>query len=203
MIRAVIFDLGNVLIDFDHNIAAGKIAQFCGKSRKQIYDFFFDSELTGTFEEGKISGADFFFKVKEKLDLNLGYADFVLIWNEIFFLSPKNRAVYDLAGKLADSYKIALLSNINELHFDYLKKRFAVFDIFHALFLSFELKLKKPSPLIYKKSLDKLGVSAQEAFYTDDRPELIEEARRLGIHGYVFRDIEKLKDDLSDCKICV
>ncbi len=201
MIKAIIFDLGNVLVDFDHNIAAKKISLLCGRSPKEIFDFFFDSELTGIFEEGKIAPEEFFSKVKDEFNLKLAYNEFLPIWNDIFFLSDKNRAVYSLIKNLKPGYKIALLSNINILHFTYLKDNFFVFDVFHKLFLSFELKLKKPDPLIYKKAVDILGVPAQEAFYTDDRQDLVEEARRLGIRGFTFKGIEQLNKDLSDSGI--
>lgn len=201
MIKAIIFDLGNVLVDFDHTIAAKKISPFCGKSPEEIFNLFFDSELTGLFEEGKISPDEFFSRVRTMLDLKLSYNEFLPIWNEIFFLSDKNHAVYKLIKNLRPGYKIALLSNINILHFGYLKNNFPVFDVFHNLLLSFELKLKKPDPLIYKKALDILNALPEETFYTDDRQELVEESRCLGIRGFVFKGIEQLNRDLSDSGI--
>lgn len=197
MVKALIFDLGNVLIDFDHTIAAKKIAACCNKNIKEIYDFFFDSPLTGKFEAGKISAREFFLQVSAELNMSLAYEEFLPVWNEIFFQSEKNRAVYALAKNLKNSHKIALLSNINTLHFEYLKNKFFIFDAFHNVFLSFELKLTKPDPLIYKKVLRVLGVLPQEVFYTDDRPELIEAANSLGIKGFVFTGVGQLKEDLS------
>ena len=196
MFKAVIFDLGNVLVDFDHNIAAKKMSLLCGRSPEEIFNFFFDSELTGLFEEGKIPPDEFFFRIKAELNLKLSYNEFLPIWNEIFFLSDKNHAVYNLIKNLKSNYKVALLSNINILHFDYIKNNFPVFDVFHKLLLSFELKLKKPDPLIYKKALDILSVLPEETFYTDDRQELIEQSRCLGICGFVFKGIEQLSRDL-------
>src|SRR3989338_5470144 len=103
-IKAVIFDLGNVLIDFDHTISAKRISKF--------------TEMP---------------------------------WNDIFFLTKHNRFVYNLAQDLRKTYKLALLSNINILHFDYLKKNFSIFKPFHHIILSYEVGLRKPDPLIYKK----------------------------------------------------
>lgn len=200
-IKGIIFDLGNVLVDFDHTIAAERIAEFSAKTAEEIFGLFFDSELTGLFEEGKISPQEFFLKVKEALSLQLAYEQFIPIWNEIFFLSEKNRAVYSLAKNLKKRYKLALLSNINILHFEYLSKNFFVFDAFHNIITSYECGLRKPHPLIYKRALGALGVLPSEVFYTDDRGELIRGAKELGVYGSVFSGIQQLKKDFSDLGI--
>jgi glucose-1-phosphatase len=201
MVKAIIFDLGNVLINFDHRIAVRKISPLCAKTEEEIFNFFFDSPLTGLFEEGRIEPGEFFSEVKKALKLNIAYAAFLPVWNEIFFLTESNRSVYSLAKALRKNYRLALLSNINTLHFDYLKDHFPVFDPFHNLLLSFEMKLKKPDIQIYKKTLAALAVQPEETFYTDDRPELIESAGRLGIQGFVFRGVEQLKNDLLNAGV--
>jgi FMN phosphatase YigB (HAD superfamily) len=195
--------LGNVLVDFDHRIAANRISKFSNKNPQEIFNIFFDSELTGLFEEGKIQPKEFFLKVKEILNLKLGYNEFLPIWNEIFFLSEKNLAVYNLAKILKSHYKLALLSNINVLHFEYLKKNFShFFDAFHNIITSYEVGFRKPHPLIYKKVLDMLKVSSPpKVFYTDDRPELVEKAQELGIRSFVFKDVAGLKQDLESVGI--
>lgn len=195
-IKVIVFDLGNVLVDFDHLTAAKRIASFCDKSPKEIYDLFFESEATALFEAGRITPDEFFKKVKEMLGLSISYETFESIWNDIFFLNAKNRAVYSLANKLRHNYKVVVLSNINTLHYEHLKKKFPVFNVFHNVFTSFELGTTKPDHAIYKKLLEELKVSAEEAFYTDDRPELVESAKKLGIRGFVFKGVEQLKRDL-------
>jgi len=197
-VEAVIFDLGNVLIDFDHMIAAKGISGFTDKAPQEIFNLFFDSQLTGLFEEGKITPLNFFAEVKKMLNLKLNYNQFLPIWNEIFFLSKSNQSVYNLAKILKGRYKIALLSNINILHFEYLKKNFPVFDVFHNIITSFEAGVRKPDPLIFKKTLDLLQAQPQDAFYTDDRPEFTEKASTMGIRGFVFTGIEQLKMDFLD-----
>ncbi|MCM8800226.1 MAG: hypothetical protein NC900_05845, partial [Candidatus Omnitrophica bacterium] len=127
-IKAIIFDLGNVLIDFDHMIAARRISRFCESSLDDIYDLFFDSSLTCLFEEGRLKPEEFFLELKRTLNLKINYQEFLPIWNEIFFLTPKNRAVYKIALNLKSNYTLCLASNINILHFEYLKKNFSVFD---------------------------------------------------------------------------
>ncbi|TAM43816.1 HAD family phosphatase [bacterium] len=200
-IKVILCDLGNVLVDFDHRRAAQRISGFCAKSPLEIYNLFFDSQVTAVFEEGKIPPREFYSKVKEMLDLKLSYDSFVPIWNDIFFLSARNRKVYSLLNKLKADYQTAMLSNINILHYEYLKKSFPVFDVFHKLFLSYELGLAKPDKLIYQKVISSLGVSAEEIFYCDDRPDLIASASSLGIRGFVFRDAPGLLRDLAGLDI--
>jgi len=131
----------------------------------------------------------------------LDYDGFVPIWNEIFTLSEKNRTVNYIASLLKKDYKLAVLSNINALHYRYIKNNFSVFNNFDNVFTSFEMKAKKPDPEIYQKALGALGVSPEKAFYTDDRPELIEKARELGIKSFVFTGAEKLSQDLKSIGI--
>lgn len=196
-IKVLLFDLGRVLVDFDHLRSAQRISAFCSKTPRQIYDLFFESSLTIAFEAGKITPKDFYLQVKQMLDLKLSYDSFEPIWNDIFFLSAKNRSVFGLVNALRANYKIAMLSNINILHYEYLKKNFPVFEVFNKVFLSFQLGLIKPDKKIYDLVIRELGVSPQEVFYTDDRPELVESAKSLGLRGCVFTNFSQLISDLG------
>jgi len=202
-IQVVLFDLGNVFVDFDHTIAAKRILHFCDKTPQEIFELFFASRITSLFEEGKIAPYDFFLEVKEMLGLRLSYESFVPIWNEIFSLSGKNREVYSLANNLRAGYTVALISNINMLHYEYLQKKFPVFNVFDRVFTSFELGAVKPDHAIYRKALSALGVLPGQVFYTDDRPELVESANLLGMRGYVFQGVGKLKKDFLTAGVSI
>ena len=197
-IKVILFDLGGVLVDFDYSIAAKRIINFCNKTPNEIFNIFFSSDVTFLFEEGRINPKDFFEEIKDKLDLKLSYEGFVSIWNEIFFLSAKNRAVFSMANQLKTEYTIAMITNINILHYEYLKKNFPVFNIFHRVFTSCELGMAKPNSLIYQKVLEELKVLPQEVFYIDDRPDLVKSAQALEIKSVVFRDVVQLKNDLMN-----
>jgi epoxide hydrolase-like predicted phosphatase len=199
--EAIIFDLGNVLIDFDHRIAARRISKFSNQAPEEVFNLFFDSGLTALFEKGTIQPENFFSEVKKILRADIEYHEFLPIWNEIFFLSDKNRQVYSLAKSLRQKYRLALLTNINILHLEYLKSNFAVFDVFHKILASCELGVSKPDPLIYEKSLNILGVRPAQAVYFDDRAELIEAAGGLGVRSFLFSSVKQLKEDLVSCGI--
>ena len=200
-IKVILFDLGRVLVDFDHKRAAERISAFCPKTAIEIYNLFFESQVTVAFEAGKITPKGFYLEVKNMLNLKLSYDSFVPIWNDIFFLSPKNRSVFRLANSLRAYYKTAMLSNINVLHYEYVKKNFPVFGVFDKIFLSFELGAIKPDKKIYEQVIRQLQVSPQEIFYTDDRAELVESAKSLGIRGAVFTNFEQLVNDIAQAGI--
>jgi len=200
-IKVVLFDLGRVLVDFDHKRAAQRIASFCPKTALEIYNLFFESQVTVAFEAGKITPEDFYREVKNTLNLKLSYESFVPIWNDIFFLSPKNRSVFRLVNSLRSGYQTAMLSNINVLHYEYVKKNFPVFGVFDKVFLSFELGAIKPDKKIYEQVIARLQVGPQEIFYTDDRPDLVESAKSLGIKGCVFTNFQQLVNDIAGAGI--
>jgi putative hydrolase of the HAD superfamily len=197
-IKVVLFDLGNVLIDLDYSIAAKRISYFCKKEPNEIISSLSGADVTRLFEAGKVSPEDFFTRIKDTLGLNISYARFVPIWNEIFFLSAKNRSVYSLANSLRVNYKIAVLSNINILHYDYIKGHFPILNIFDAVFTSCEMGLIKPDSEIYRQVIGALKVKPEEVFYTDDRDELVKSACAQNINSFVFTDFKKLKTDLTD-----
>ncbi|MDD5292624.1 MAG: HAD family phosphatase [Candidatus Omnitrophica bacterium] len=193
--RAILFDLGKVLIDFDHNIAVGKIKRFCGMDEKSIYNLFFDSGITDKFERGVISPFDFFQEVKKMLNADMEYKEFVPIWNEIFTPHP---GMIEVIESLKDNYPLYLVSNINEMHFKYLEEKFSgYFKYFSYMFLSYELGLRKPDARIYEYIIDYIKLSPKNITYTDDRPELIEAARKSGIDAFVFESTDAFIEELS------
>jgi glucose-1-phosphatase len=202
-IRTIIFDLGKVVIDFDHSIAARKIALLAGKTPSEIHELFFDSSLIQSFEQGTISPQAFFVCVQQRIDLDIPFEQFVLIWNNIFYLTSENKAVYEMMKKLSPRYTLAMLSNINELHYAYLKAAVPVFDRFQYLFASCEMGVTKPDPRIYKKALVVLGAEPEQVFYTDDRPEMVAAACALGIKGFVYTGSVQLKNDLALCGVSI
>ena len=197
--RVILFDLGRVLIDFDHNIAVHKIKRFCSLNEKAIYNLFFDSGSTDKFEKGTISPLEFFQEVKTMLKANIVYEEFLPIWNEIFTPHPGSLEVIE---SLKDNYRLYMVSNINELHFKYLEEKFGnYFKYFSYIFLSYEMGLRKPDPKIYKSIIEYIKLPAQNIIYTDDRPELIEAAKKLHIDAFVFKNVDSLREELLNRNI--
>ncbi|MFA6217433.1 MAG: HAD family phosphatase [Candidatus Omnitrophota bacterium] len=203
-IKAIIFDLGNVLVSFDTMRAVSRISAFTDKNPEQISSLVFGSvKLLKFFEEGRVRPHEFFLKIKKTLRLSLSYKAFKPIWNEIFFLTEDNVSTAQIAARLRQDYKVAVLTNTNILHFEYIKKQFEIFDIFPHIVTSFETGLTKPHPQIYAQTMSVLGVIPSEAFYLDDRADLVAKARTLGIRAFVYQGTAQLIKDLAVCGITI
>lgn len=190
----IVFDLGNTLIRFDHNISAGKIANLCRLNSKEIYDTFFDSPITRAFERGEISPREFYSRAITLLKIKLPYRDFVDIWNDIFW---EDKEACDLARQLKKTYKLFLLSNVNRLHFEYIRRKFDIIKIFDEVILSFMVGAIKPDRLIFEDVIHLAGGDRKTILYIDDREDLIREATSMGIDSIRFEGAAKLKDTIK------
>ena len=195
------FDLGNVVFGFNYTFALEKIRGKMGASVAKVIEEFYINDFTLPFEKGLVSGRQFYQKFKNTFSASFSYSEFVDIWCKIFFPIPE---IVKLVEKLKKDYSIYLISNINELHFDYLYQEYPhIFSLFDDLILSFKIKSVKPELKIYEV----LKVAAKEEFkniiYIDDRPDLIEAAKQFGLLSIRFTGYSNLIDELKKFNIVV
>ena len=196
-----LFDLGRVLVDFDHRISAAKIAALTGKDAGWLYDFFFESELTMAFDEGRISPQQFYAELKKITGLRIGYNEFARIWSDIF---SEKTDVCDFVMALKKDYRLVLISNVNVLQFEHIAKKFPVISYMDELILSYKAGAMKPAPKIYEAAIKASRTNPERIIYTDDRPELIEGGRAAGIkNSFVFKDLNGFKRDLDSIGVVI
>ena len=195
----IVFDLGNTLIRFDHNISARKIVNLFHLDTKSVYDTFFDSPLTRDFESGRISPKEFYTRTSKHLGIKIPYRDFIDIWNDIFW---EDTAMCELARELKSSYKLFLLSNINRAHFDFIRRKFDIINIFDDVILSFMVGAIKPDRIIFEDVVRRAGGDRMKLLYIDDREDLVKEATLLGIDSIRFTDIDTLKEKMKEKGVC-
>lgn len=192
--KVIVSDLGNVLVNFDMGIATYKVAELAKLDENKIFQVLFDSDLPRRHEEGKLSGAEFYAAVKQRLSLKIGFETFKDIWNNIFW---ENIKVCRLFREIGRDHRLVLLSNIGELHFEYIKTHFDILEEFDEKVLSFEVGARKPGIDIFNAAIDKAKVEPRNIIYVDDRADFIEAAGRCGINAVRYTDVIKLKNDLS------
>ena len=107
-------------------------------------------------------------------------------------------------ASLNSGRKLVLLSNVNQLHYEYLTAAFpSAFSLFSPdkIIPSFRVGFMKPDREIYELALSAAGVSKEEAVYVDDRQDLIEAASGYGICSIQFKDIKQLKQEFLNLGI--
>ena len=197
----IIFDLGNVLLDYDHRITCRKLSNF-SKPRYpagKMYHFLFNNHsLSRQYDQGKITTEEFFKTLVDKFSLKITFKEFTPIWNDIF---RENKAVSQLVRNLKRRYRIYLISNTNEMHLKYLAQKFNILSEFDRIFASYALGLGKPNRLIFELALKDAQVKPGKAIFIDDIPEHITTASALGLKAIQFTGIKRLKRQLYDLNV--
>jgi len=199
--KVLAFDLGRVLFDFDYNIALNKIKDKIGIPVQEIIRELFENDFGLSFEKGEVSPGEFYSRFKDTFKVSLSYECFVDVWCKIF--SPQEEVI-DLVRRLKGTYSLYLISNINELHFNYLLKEHPqVFSLFNELILSFKVKSVKPEEAIYQALKDTAGVGFEDIIYIDDRKDLITKAKDFNLQCLQFTSFNQLLKDLKNLGISV
>ena len=193
----IYFDLGNVLVLFDHQIACDQMAKISGLTSDQVRTIAFESDLQWQYERGDITTEQFFeqfcAETSSKPELNqLLHAASDMFWvNE--GMIPVVRGLKQLGLRLG------ILSNTCPAHWEFINSgRFDTVDtqFFEVAALSYEMNRMKPEPEIYAQAASMAGVNPHEIFFTDDRTENVSAARDAGFDAVLFKEAGQLVSDL-------
>ncbi|MGD0773593.1 MAG: HAD family phosphatase [Candidatus Solibacter sp.] len=194
MHKAILFDLGRVLIDFDFRRGYRALEGLCPYTAEEIPRRLAGTGLVDRFETGLVEPREFVDQMCGILDLQVDYDQFRRIWSSIFTdpLIPESM----LEG-LGRRYPLVLVSNTNALHFEMLRETYhPLLRHFDALVLSHEVHAMKPRVEIFQAAVDLAGCRAEECFYTDDIPAYTEAARRMGIDAVTFASRMQLEGEM-------
>jgi len=198
-IEVIIFDLGNVILPFNHYQIAEKLSKFSENEEfrdpKKIFTYLFDFEkgkING-YEVGKISSLEFFQTLKESLRLSISFEEFIPIWNDIFW---EDMEVSEIIYSLKVKKRLCLLSNTNPLHFQYIQSKFPVIRVFDKWIVSHQIGFKKPAIEIYQKAIKWASVEPKSILFIDDMKKHVEVALSLGMQGIHFISAKQLKNEL-------
>ena len=182
--RALLFDLGRVLVAYDPEPALRALARRVGAAPAAIRAWALDPlGPIDAFGRGRIDEIAFYQTFAERFgaDASFDATDLRRDWLDMF--APIDGAL-ELIDRLRPQAPLALVSNTNAAHFQYLDARFGLRSRFDVLALSHERGALKPEAEIYEYALRALAVTAEEAWFTDDLPENLEGARRLGMRTH-------------------
>ncbi len=191
----IYFDLGNVLLNFDHRRAARQMAEVAGAGVDRVWEVVFQGDLHTAFERGRIGAREFYEAFCRETDSRPDFASLTEAGSAIFDL---NATILPLVAHLEDAgWRLGILSNTNESHWDYCTRRFKIIpDAFELAVLSYEVHAMKPEPEIYRIAAERAGVAPDQIFFVDDRDENTEGARQAGFDAVRYVDAARLARQL-------
>lgn len=196
--RAIIFDIGRVLIRVNVSLATSGLAEGVPLSPQEIWSALEKDPRWLDWQEGRIPPRDWHLHLAKRLGGKLSFEQFVQVWNRALDPQPIQDNAFLL--KLSREYRLAVLSNTDPLHVGHMESsyEFLFLNHFPVRIYSCRVGASKPSPLIYKAALRACKVRSEEAIYIDDVPAYAEAAERLGMKGIVFRSPDQLKGELLE-----
>ncbi len=194
-IDTVLFDIGNVLIRFDHCTISKSLAKYSHLNSDEVFELVFKNGIVLDYDKGNISSKDFYSLLAKILGLDSDFITFSEMWCESFY---ENKSMLTIVERLNNICHIGILSDTNHLHFSYMIRNFRVLQLFKKFFLSYKLKTVKSEKTIYFKILNSLKLEANRILYIDDKIELTEIAKKIGYNTISFTNIIQFKKDLLD-----
>ena len=210
-IRLIIFDLGGVVVPEKSDWINSDIAEKLGVPLKEFMEI--KNAFLSQLQTGKITLRDFYFSAMEACSKHFNKTYTVTADDMVKFhiqkyieygnadnvspFKPVYMRIYNLLRGLHLNYRVVCLTNTELEIAEYNKNHLladhlTLFEEFKDAYLSTDLKMRKPSPSIYKYVLNKEVVAPQEAIFIDDNPEYVEAARKLGIHAVLYKNVDQL-----------
>jgi putative hydrolase of the HAD superfamily len=192
-VKLIVFDMGHVFVDFEwEEIRNTFAAKANNPSETQVKNAFVQLGQLG-YESGQITTADFVQEMNRILGTNLTVDEFKAIWTLTF---RENKDMAALMTALKAQVPLYLLSNTNEIHYDFLQANYQVARHFSQLILSYKLGCTKPAQRIYQEVLNLSGHVGSNCLFIDDLEVNIKAASEFGIQTIHFQGIEDLKTRL-------
>jgi len=196
-VRAVVFDYGMVLTGPPDPQAYAEMIRITGLSAERFHDLYWADRPA--YDAGHLTGIEYWQKFDRDAGLNLPQRllEELNLWDARYWTteSPAMLA-WQLALKQR-GIKTAILSNMGDNVRSHIEREFKWFFRFDVLVWSYELKIVKPDPAIYRYVLGKLGTAPQETLFIDDRQVNVDGANALGMIGVTFSTAEALRSDLA------
>jgi putative hydrolase of the HAD superfamily len=196
-ISVILFDLGGVLVE----LGESPIPQRWLPTGEAHFDLqkWFHSSVAQEFESGLIDADEFAKNLRQELGLTVSTAmiiDQFRRWPLGLFAG-----VETLLQELRAHYRLAVLSNSNEVHWPILSQTLGLERLVEQMFSSHLLKSAKPSFNAFMQTLDELKVAPHEVLFFDDNHLNITAALELGMHARLVSGPQEIRSALRDAKL--
>ena len=188
--RAVIFDVGRVIIRVDMSRSVAALAKRDGLSHLQVLRELETDPRWPDWQEGRMTARDWHAHLSKQFHFSYGFEEFCAIWNSV--LEPGAILPDVLFENLAAKCRLALLSNTDPIHVAHFEASYSFVRHFPVRVYSCRVGSSKPSPVIYHHALRELDALPEEAMFIDDMRENVLAAASLGINAFHFTSADDL-----------
>ncbi|MBU3110284.1 HAD family hydrolase [Clostridium lacusfryxellense] len=199
MIKNIVFDLGNVLLNFNPLVYLN--SQISDKVKvQQIYEEIFKSKEWLMLDRGIITEVE---AIKEICNRSTDNSELIklVMHNWYQLLTPIEDTVEILKELKHKDYRLYFLSNFHLLAYEDVTKRYGFFKYFDGGILSYKEKLIKPGNDIYNKLIEKCKINPEETIFIDDTLENIESAIKLRFKAILFINSNDLREKLKEYNV--
>ncbi|MDO5426084.1 MAG: HAD family phosphatase [Eubacteriales bacterium] len=196
MIKNIVFDMGNVLLDFNPEVCLHAFAE-TEEDRAVIRKELFGGPEWIEGDRGTLKNAEKFAPVSRRVPERLHAALQKCVDEWDMCMKPVPGAREFCAYAKENGYGIYVLSNADD-RFPHYFPRFQPYDYFDGILVSSDVRLIKPDVRIYQHFLEKFGLRAEKCLFLDDRAENVEGAKKAGMQGMQFLgNFEEIKNSLK------
>lgn len=180
--KAVLFDLGNVLVHYDHTQTIAGVAQICSAPVDDVRRIL--GEVQFDIETGRLSEEGFHAYLRAHAGAGDDQGAFAAAFNS-GITRNESALAYAVELEQREGVVVAVISNTTETHAAWLDENVPELREFDLVMMSNEVGMRKPDPAIFRLALELLDVRPEEAIFFDDIAENVTGAQSLGIAGFV------------------
>lgn len=191
-----LFDLGNTVIKLAYERVLERICRDAAVDRDELVELWDSAGGYRDMERGAVTFWEFYEFLCDRAGYRGSIRDFQEIWSD-FFDGPVP-GIEEVLDRVRERYRVAFLSNSNEIHAEVIPKRFsALFQTDDRFIFSHRFKTAKPDPEMFHRALEVIGALPQHAVFIDDLVENVLAARDVGLKAFQFRGSEALLKELE------
>ena len=192
-----VFDLGNTLIKLAYERVLENLCRDASCTRDELVELLEEPGAYRDMERGAVTFREFHEFLGEHAGYRGSIRDLRNIWSD-FFDGPI-AGMEDVLERVREKYRVAFLSNSNEVHAEVIPKRFgSLFTRDDRFIFSHRFKVAKPDQEMFRRALEVIGALPQNVVFIDDLIENVLAARALGIRSFQFVNAETLTRELIE-----
>lgn len=196
MIDWFVFDLGNTLIRLAYERVLANVCRNASIRRDELVELLESAGGYRDLERGAVTFAQFHRFMRDRAGYRGSMRELVELWSDFF--DGTIPGMEELLERVRGRYRVAFLSNSNEIHAELIPRRFTgLFRSDDRFVFSHEMKSAKPDAEIFQKTLEVLGAQPSQVAFIDDMLENVLAARALGMTAFQFLDAASLQAALS------